>query len=313
MALEMVLNELSVLTPAEDIPTAQQRMSDFIDTVRTATTYGVKRVLRTKEDFQSTILAPDYPIVRWRNDSSVDREARRFLTALATKSPFLTDISDPEIENSVDLSEFKHQGVQAYGLGIAYLRDALSVSLISEPCWDNKHLKIEFRYIDEDEEVIDEIVEITHASRGNHVREHVTWIKERIRTKVNDGIELWHRRLELFPHLEFCERVSKQIECISAGDPMLRQVMKRLRDLEDYCNIWIDGYFDYDQLPCNISPERDSRLNQFKQKLTIECPDGKMRVFSLHTRMTPGAWRLHFCVELGPGKIVIGYIGSKIQ
>ncbi len=74
MDLEMVLNELS-LTPAEDIPTAQKRMSDFIDTVRTATTHGVKRVIRTKEDFQSTILAPNYPIMRWRNDSSVDREA----------------------------------------------------------------------------------------------------------------------------------------------------------------------------------------------------------------------------------------------
>lgn len=312
MDLEMVLNELSVLTPAEDILTAQQRMSDFITTVRTATTHGVKRVLRTKEDFQSMILAPDYPIVRWRNDSSVDRESRRFLTALATKSPFLTDISNPEIENLVDLSEFKHQGVQAYGLGIAYWRNALSVSLISEPCWDSKHLKIEFRQIDEDGEVIDEIIEIVHASRGNHVQEHLIWIKQRIRTGVSDGIELWDRRLELFPHLEFCEHISKQIECLSTGNPMLRQVMKRLCELEDYCNSWTVGAFNFDHLS-KVSPESDSRLKQFKNELTFECPDGQMRIFSLHARMTPGAWRLHFCVDLGPGKIVIGYIGSKIQ
>ncbi|EDX71170.1 hypothetical protein MC7420_2731 [Coleofasciculus chthonoplastes PCC 7420] len=49
-----------------------------------------------------------------------------------------------------------------------------------------------------------------------------------------------------------------------------------------------------------------------KNKLTFICPDGNERIFSLHVRMTPGAWRLHFSVDLEPGKIIIGYIGSKI-
>ncbi len=235
------------------------------------------------------------------------------MKALTTKSPFLTDISNPKIENLLDSSEFKHQGVQADGLGIAYLYNALSISLISELCWDSKHLKIEFTQIDEDGNIIDEIIEITHASRRKHVQEHIIWIKERIWTNVNDGLELWHRRLELFPHLEFCERVSQQLECLGTGNLILRQIMKRLCELEDYCNSWTDGAFNYDYLPCKVSVESDSRLNKFKNELTFQCPDDKMRVFSLHTRMTPGAWRLHFCVELGPGKILIGYIGSKIQ
>lgn len=94
---------------------------------------------------------------------------------------------------------------------------------------------------------------------------------------------------------------------------MLRQVLKRLFELEEYCKTWESGAFDFDALPSKVSPESESRLKELKDKLTFQCSDGKKRIFSLHARMTPGAWRIHFCTELGPGKIVIGYVGSKIQ
>ena len=59
--------------------------------------------------------------------------------------------------------------------------------------------------------------------------------------------------------------------------------------------------------------ESDSRIEQFRQQLTIKCPDGKTRLFSWHLRMTPGAWRLYFSEELKPGKIIIGYINLKLK
>jgi len=73
------------------------------------------------------------------------------------------------------------------------------------------------------------------------------------------------------------------------------------------------GNFDLDSLPSKATPESDSRLNQLKRQLTIPCLDGNERLFSLHLRMTPGAWRLYFSTEGGPQKILIGYIGRKIQ
>ena len=48
MDLEIVFNELSLRTPAADIPTARKLMSNFIKTVLTATTQGVKKVIRTQ-------------------------------------------------------------------------------------------------------------------------------------------------------------------------------------------------------------------------------------------------------------------------
>jgi hypothetical protein len=313
MDLEMVLNELSLRTPAADIPTAQQWMSDFLATIRTATAQGVKKVIRTQSGFQSTMLAPDYPVARWRNDNTVDREARLFFKTLISKAPFLADVLDVKLEDNVDLSEFKHKGIQASGLGIAYLLEILALSVASEECWDFNRLELELRQLDENGELIDEIVEIVHASCSNHVEEHAAWIQNRIRIGVINGSDLWNRREELFPNLEFCENVGKQMESLGTGNPMLQQVVKRLFELEEYCQRWTSGSFNPGSLPCKVSPESDSRLKQFRQELTFECPDGKKLIFSWHVRMTPGAWRLHFSTELGPGKIIIGYIGSKIQ
>ncbi len=93
------MNELSLRTQATDIQTARQWMSDLISTVRTATAQGMKKVIPTHSDFQGTVLAPDYPLVRWRNDNQIERQTRLFFKTLIIKAPFLTDVVDPEIEN----------------------------------------------------------------------------------------------------------------------------------------------------------------------------------------------------------------------
>jgi hypothetical protein len=311
MNLEMVLNELSLKTPAADIPKARQLMSDLITTLSQATRSGVQRVLRTHADINSIEIAPNYPVARWRNDSDVSREEKSFFRTLTSKAPFCSDVAE-EIKNEFDLSQFYFQKEEAVGLGFALISDALAVSLLSDSKWDCSRLKLEVTQIDEYEELIDRQLELFHASRSSHIQEHGNWIQNRTRISVNDGFELWNSRKELFPSLEFCENVSKQIQSLNPGNPMLRQVIKRLLELENCCQNWKSGAFDLDSLHSKATPESKSRLKQFQDELTFECPDGITRTFSLHVRMTPGAWRLYFLTDLEPGKIIIGYIGSKI-
>ncbi len=312
MDLEMVLNELSLQTPAADIPTARQRMSDLISTVQQATKSGVKKILRTHSELNTIELAPGYPVARWRNDGEVDKEERSFFRTLTAKAPFWTDVAE-EIKNDFDLSQVWHQKEQAIGLGFAWVSDALAVSLNSEARWDCSRLELEVTRLDDSEELIDDRVEIAHASRSNHVGEHGDWIKERIRIAVDDGVKLWERKDELFSKLIFCDSVGEQLQSLKTGNPMLRQVVRRLSELEECCKNWTVGAFDLDSLPSKASPESETRLKQLKQKLTFKCPDGQERLFSLHVRMTPTAWRLYFSTELCSGKIIIGYIGPKLQ
>lgn len=312
MNLEMVLNELSLQNPAPDIPTARQRMSELVKTLVAATKKGASRVLRTHSNLNTIELSPGYPVAQWRNDPAVDREERNFFRTLTAKAPFWSDVAE-EIKNDFDLSQVWHQGDEARGLGFALVMDALAISLKSEARWDCSRLQVEVRRLDERQDLIDDRVEILHASRSIHIQEHIAWIEQRIRTVVRDGAELWNLKNDLFPNLIFCATARAQVQSLSAGNPMLRQVVKRLEELENYCKTWTSGAFDLDSFPSKASPESDSRLQMFRHELTISCPDGEKRLFSLHLRMTPGAWRLHFSVELGPGKIIIGYIGPKIQ
>jgi hypothetical protein len=308
-----VFNELSARTLAPDISIAQQWMSVLISTIREAKGCGLKGI-RTQADFHAMMLAENYPLSRWRNDNEVNREERTFLRTLATKTPLSVDIPNLDIKIKVENSdcELSLQGSQAEGFKVAYYLETLAISLNSESLWNSSHIKLELVQIDDNKELIEESVEVLHASQKSHVLEHGDWINKRQQTGVADGLELWNIRAELFSNLEFCDRVSQQIQ--SLADPtMLRQVVRKLFELNELSQNWTDGALDLDNLPSKVSPESESRLKQFREQLNIKCLDGTKRIFSLHVRMTPGAWRLHFCTELGPGKIVIGYIGPKIQ
>lgn len=310
MDLEMVLNELSLKTAA-DVPTARQLMSELIQTLLAATESGVKSKLRTQENFYFVELAPDYSVGSWCNDKDVSQDDIIFFLQLTTE-PFWEDAAE-EIKDEFNLSEVLYQEEAAMGLTFAFVSDALVVSLLSESKWDCSRLELQLRHLDDNEELIEESVEIPHASRSVHLGEHADWIKNRIRIILRNGSELWQRRSELFPHLEFCESVRPQVEILNATNPMFRQVMKRLFKLEEYCQSWTSGPFNKDALGSKATPESDSRLRDFAEQLNIRCPDGEDRLFSWHVRMTPGPWRLHFSVELGPGRIIVGYIGRKIQ
>ncbi len=243
MDLEMVLNELSLQTPAPDISTARERMSELIKTLRRATASDVKRILRTNSNINSLELAPGYPVARWRNDPESDREEIRFFRTLTAKAPFWEDVAE-EIKDKFDLSEGFYQGKSAMGLTFAFVSDALAVSLLSESKWDCSRLELHITYLDDNGQLIEEPVEIVHASRSVHLGERGDWIKNRTRIIVRDGRELWQRRSELFPRLEFCEQVRPQVESLNATNPMFRQVMKRLFELEEYCQSWTSGPFN---------------------------------------------------------------------
>lgn len=310
MDLEMVLNELSLLTPAADILIARQRMSELLGTILQATASGVKRVLRTSDDINTIELAPGYPIARWRNDAEVDREERRFFLALTTKAPFWTDVAE-EIKDEFDLSEIWHQGRQAGGLGFALIIDGLAISFQSDECWNCHCLQLEVRRLDEVCNVIEEQVEIVHSSHRTHVLQHAAWIENRIRTLVSDGEELWTRRDEFFPNLEFCETVSKQLQSIRTGQLELKPVVRALFELQNCCKNWKTGSFSTEEYAIEESGESEATLKKYRKERTFRCLDGQDRLFERHIKLRLCNWRIHF-VPLQPGKTIVGYIGRHL-
>ncbi len=203
-------------------------------------------------------------------------------------------------------------GEPAQGLGFAYLIDALAVSLLSEPRWNCSRLELEVRQLDENEDLIDERVEIVHASRSSHVQEHTNCINKRIRSKVRDGLELWNRKDELLPSLEFCESVAKQLQSIRTGNLELQPVVKALFELEAYCKNRKTGAFSLEGYLIEASRESQPTLNKYAKQRTFRCLDGKERLFDWHVKLRLCNWRIHFFPDVGPGKIIIGYVGRHL-
>jgi hypothetical protein len=311
--LELILNELSLKNYAPNLLKARELMSNLIETIISVKgVCGTQVTLRSQYDFLDTILADNYPLRQWLNDRNVDKIERLFIKNLVRKSPFSAEVAHPEIqaiEDNIGDIEFRYRGESAIGLGVAYLLNTLSISLLSSSNWNNPYIEIEITHLD----LEDEIGIVRHISEKNHVREHSHWSTNKIRQNIQDGVDLWQSKAELFPHLEFCLNVERQLEQMVATNPIFQQILKRLSELEEAAHNWTEGSFNLDSLPSKVTPESESRLKDFSQKLTFMCPDGVSRLFSLHSRVTPGAGRVYFSLELGPGKIIIGYIGQKIM
>ncbi len=310
--LDMVLNELSLRTPAADEEIARELMSQLISTLSIAVRLGIK-TLRTQSNIYSFLLATNYPLARWLNDSRVDQEERDFLLTLQTQTPLLSEIVESEIQQRVDISEFKYQEEVTTELGIAYLLDALAVSLNSNPKWNYSSLELEVTRLNEDDELIEEKIKVVHGSDPNHIREHADWIENRLRTGVIDGLELWKRKEQLLPHLEFCDNVRKQLENIRKGQLELQPVLKALFELDKCSQNWITGGFTVENSTLEESGESETTVQnpKYRQARIFLCPDREERLFARHVKLRFCNWRIHFCPK-EPGKVIIGYIGEHL-
>ena len=193
MPVEIVLNDISLLTPVKDRGTAIYLMSELIGVLSTAWISGVK-TLRTQDNFYDLLLADNYRVASWLNDKQVEREERSFLRGqLDIKTPLLVDVTS-NIQDEDALSEFRCQGVVSRAIGIAYLIDALAVSFLSDDKWDVDRLDIGIESLDKvSEELITRTESIIHASRRDHILKH----KPEIQNRLNS--EPWHSKDEILP------------------------------------------------------------------------------------------------------------------
>ncbi|TAG95756.1 MAG: hypothetical protein EAZ09_11280 [Oscillatoriales cyanobacterium] len=313
MDLEMVFNELSARTLAPDISIARQWMAELIRTMVAAKGCGLK-AMRTKEDFFAIILAENYPLSCWLIDPEVNKDERTFLRTLATKSPLSVDITDVKIKTiqDSDCELGSLQGTQAEGFKVAYYLETLAISFNSESLWNSSRIKLELIQIDDNEELIQESVEVLHASQENHVLEHANWIQKRLQPDRLNGMELWNRRDELFPSLQFCKAGNKQLRRLRTGEKKLELVLEVLSVLDKCAKTWQAGYFSLEGYPFEESGESESTLNQYWKERTFLCPDGEERLFERHVKLKECNWRIHFFPKVKTTKVIIGYVGIHL-
>lgn len=139
MAIELVLNELSLFQCAADAYVGRERIELLIQTLRHAVRLGAQRALRGPADLFEIELAPGYRLGDWRQDQVVDIERRRYLSSFVSKLPFLVDL--PAQQEDALLKEFRYRGARAEGLGVALLLDGIGISNLSHEEWDTERIE----------------------------------------------------------------------------------------------------------------------------------------------------------------------------
>jgi hypothetical protein len=305
--LDVVFNELSCERPAIDCDKARVWAESFVLTMREVMQRGVKRRVRSTRDLQQLELGPRYYWWDWQKDRAVRLELRQYFRLVATKYPALTD--EPEIEQEMHGCDYFFGGRRAAGLGIACRMDSLAISMPSSNVWDTPLLSLEVHELRE-EDVEERAENVHHASRPEHVRDtHSDWIKRRLQSVVEDGAELWRRSGQFFRSLVFCRAVAGQMNAIPKT--ALASVMRGLFHLDDYARGWTSGGFDSKQVTCDVSPESPSTMAQFAEERTFPCPDGRPVAFSWHAKV--GSWRVYFDWKVGPGRLLVGYVGKHLR
>jgi hypothetical protein len=301
----MFVNELS-LVAASDVATAQATAQQYVLTIMAAVRRGLPRNLRIPEDFYARQLAPAY---FWRNflaDKRVDVDVRRYFRSLTTRSPFLRDL--PEMDTAFAGMDCYCSSQTALGLKAAYVADGLALSMATQEAWDRASIVCEIHEI-VDEEISCRAETVHHASSTQHVELHSDWIRTRMQMVVASGKQLWQRRGEFFPKLDWCAAVEDQMARLPVAS--LSSIVRGLFRLNAYCLLRREGGFDSASIECAVSEESPSTLSKYGKEREFLCPNGKRLVFSWHAKV--GRWRIHFDPDVGPGKLLIGYVGKHLR
>ena len=151
-----------------------------------------------------------------------------------------------------------------------------------------------------------------HASRVSHLDYHGEFFK-RWTAAPSNGKELWERRAELFPSLEFCASVEEQICGLAGGEARFKVTAAGLAALQRYCETWESPNFDIHRLGNGnyASGESKTTLNKYSDERTFRCPEGEMRVFQWDLKKDKT--RIHFLDLPATKRILVGYVGKHLS
>lgn len=210
----------------------------------------------------------------------------------------------------------EYNNIPCLGLGLASNILFNSVSLSYDTAaWPNDQYDVTVTIAEED--INGNIIEsqkngtTLNVSTTAHAATHRHFINNKVKSTIQSGRELWNRRTELYPNLEFCDNVRVQISGMNANTLGFQLIIDRLFDLQNVAMQCTDVGVKPSDFRTLTTPESESRLRDFASQLTLRCPDGENRLFSWHSRFTPGAGRIHFIPYEERKTFLIGSIANQ--
>jgi hypothetical protein len=302
------LNERSHL--AGSLPQQQARIifESFIDLMISLRKIMPRLSLISLEPLLSLSLGSSYFVSKWLNETQ--RERKQFLLSLAQLAPFseaerlFGDADSGVTEYVFDGQPF--DGMVLAGIGYADLYGTLAVSFDRDRRWHLQSVPVRITHLtsENDEKTWHSLVK--HATSVQDVAAHRPWLVETIRRDIRDAATFWAERNEILPRVRFLPAVEEDLAGLQP--PAFIQVVGWLFRANDLLDSWNPELLAIPPYPPKTTPEHEGRKELFW------FGDGKEKqCFHMHGRYTPGAGRIHFWFSGSERRIVIGYIGPKLE
>ncbi len=318
-----VFNELSL--PSE--PVGDNVVQDLVSSVSNVV-LALRKIRKDVVLSSPGVSFPEWPLtVEGETFASLSSrhggrtmEQWRLVQSALSKAPYLRAPRVPGSGPSRDSEDreaiaarHSYDGSPAIGLGVAALHEQVAVSLPTCRVWTDSTITLLQRATEHSatstaSEVVP--IEVRHVSDPTHCQTHELHIREMSLPFSYGGSDLWAQRGQLFPGVDFLDRVKDDLVGIKPKDPSLLQIHSRLRELSDAACHWHITHGASPVWHSKVTPESAQR----KKLCFFTNKNGAAQCYDLHARFTPGAGRVHFAVnrpESSP-HITVAYIGSKL-
>lgn len=316
MTIELFLNEASVPTGNIDIDEARRLFSSFVGTIRCLRKHAGEVIFNTDTAISNMSLGDKFTVAALRNQSECVEEGQ-YLKRIQDRRPFsrvISELNAPDpgrIEYKIPVTANHKAGDIFFGLGLSVSLSGVSVSFQTSNFWHSHRIELDRSWLEEDGTVTQTVVTASNACCCDDADLLSDGIKPAPGPGVKNGFELWERREEMFPGLNFIPRVRAQIEALLAGERVFHVVQRKLAEINRAALDWRKGNTEFPVFECHVRPESTSRIDE--GLVDFKDSNGFVRTFSNHLDYGPAENRLHFLYDTDPNKhILIGHVGRKI-
>lgn len=314
----LFLNELSVPVGSIHFEDAKRVFKAFVATVRAVRNAAPSAALFAHQNIRNLSIGRSYNVAFLRNLPDCKEESQ-YLSRLQDRAPMslsLAEVRDCCHEMVQYFYPIDFEGnpsaVEVEGLGLAHFFDGAAVSFNSDSMWSREMIPLVLHSMQPDSSILESEVSARNFSSAGHVSTRSEWLSSfQISNRVADGAELWARREELFPYLEFIPRTKSQVSGMKVGEHLFLQAHSHLEKLNEAIREWDPTTMFAPEFPFQVRPESQSRIND--GLVDFSERDGSVSTFSEHIYLAPPPHRLHFLIKAAPRKVaVIGHLGRKL-
>lgn len=316
--MEPILNELSI-EPVEGV-SADERMLALVTTLIALRKLGSTRVLRSTKDAIERLVTAETSMRTWLYAHQDHREEKRFLKSALNKAPFVEDLYERAQQEHRRQFEVLHEDRPAAGLGTAFLRRSLAVSVCGIPAFTLSPVPISVASLDEHGTFTTSrhgVLNVWDSASVGRSRDEVTSL---LLAAVPSGEIAWARRADLFSHLEWSREAERQLRSMRGSEMLFQGVVDRLVILNQATATWSGGSFEP---PLKFSPDTGNTLKDGRVGAERNCTleTGEVRQLSLHIKLTD-YWRIYFEFRQvdgtspdgrAEGRVLVGHIGKHLR